>query len=287
MGRVGLKLHNGVVSPSGQELEMMLSTYGPAAKPGELARISDIRINDHSIRFEINGGPVKKKKWYQRIEVSGAGGGTPIAPSDSNANARGSYLEVIFDRSVPEMTPDQLKQVLRPVFDFNSKSAVEAYLETVPPKVKDAIKAHQVLVGMNHEMVIYAKGRAPKKDREKDGETEYEEWIYGAPPEDVEFVRFVGDEVVRDEVMKVGGDKVVRTEKEVDLQKEQPSEAKAADQPKPADAPTLKRPGESTQDVNPMGIPTGRPSTAPQPQPGQQPQPRNPNPTDSPDSVPN
>jgi len=263
MGRVGLKLHNGVVTPNGQELQMMMSTYGPAAKPGDLARISDIRINARSIRFEINGGPVKKKKWYQRIEVGGVGGGsTPIAPSDSNANARGSFVDLIFDRSVPEMTPVQLKQLLMPVFDFNSKSPLEAYLETVPPKVKQAIKEHRVLVGMNREMVIYAKGRAPKKERERDGDTEYEEWIYGDPPQDVEFVRFVGDEVIRDEIMKVGGNKIVKTEKEVDIKKE-PTEAKAGDQPRPANAPTLRRPGEAAPDTTPAAGPSSTRPAAP------------------------
>src|SRR5438270_4094171 len=38
MGKIGLKLHDGVVSPNGQELQMMMATYGPAAKPGDLAR---------------------------------------------------------------------------------------------------------------------------------------------------------------------------------------------------------------------------------------------------------
>ena len=103
--------------------------------------------------------------------------------------------------------------MLRPVFDFDAKSAVEAYLDTVPPKLKDAIKAHQVLVGMNREMVIYSKGRPPTKTREKDGEIECEEWIYGEPPADVDFVRLVGDEVVRLESMKVDGEKVVHTKK--------------------------------------------------------------------------
>ena len=298
MGRVGLKLHNGVITPNGQELEGMMATYGPAAKPGDLARISDIRINDHSIHFEINGGPVKKKKWYQRIEVGGMGGTTPVAPSDSNANARGSFVELIFDRSVPEMTPAQLKQLLLPVFDFNSKSAVEAYLETVPPKVKEAIKSHQVLVGMNHEMVMYSKGRPPKKDRERDGDADYEEWIYGEPPQDVEFVRFVGDEVVRDEIMKVGGEKLVKTEKEVDIKKEGTTEAKAGDQPRPANAPSLRRPGEQMPDATPAGCaanpgpavprdgPVGpggdnNPTDAPQGSPGSQ-NPTGPPPPDSP-----
>lgn len=278
MGKIGLKLHNGVVTPNGQELQMMMATYGPAAKPGDLARISDIRINDHSIHFEINGGPVKKKKWYQRIEVGGMGGSTPIAPSDSNANARGSFVDLIFDRSVPEMTPMQLKQLLMPVFDFNSKNALDAYLETVPPKVKTAIKNHQVLVGMNQEMVIYAKGRAPKKMRERDGDTQYEEWIYGEPPQDVEFVRFVGDEVVRDEIMKVGGDKVVKTEKEVDIKKE-PVEAKASDQPRPANAPSLRRPGETDPEVNQAGGPVNTRPAAPQAGPTA---PGDSNPTDAP-----
>jgi hypothetical protein len=278
MGKIGLKLHDGVITPNGQELQMMMATYGPAAKPGDLARISDIRVHDRSIHFEINGGPIKKKKWYQRIEVGGMGGSTPIAPSDSNANARGSFVDLIFDRPVPEMTPVQLKQLLMPVFDFNSKSAVEAYLETVPPKVKTAIKNHQVLVGMNQEMVIYAKGRAPKKMRERDGDTQYEEWIYGEPPQDVEFVRFVGDEVVRDEIMKVGGEKVVKTEKEVDIKKE-PVEAKAGDQPRPANAPSLRRPGESTTDVNQAGSPANIPPAAPQAGPTA---PGDSNPTDAP-----
>src|SRR5208282_5572099 len=128
---------------------------------------------------------------------------------------------------------------------FNSKSALEAYLETVSPKVKEAINNHQVLVGMNREMVIYSKGRAPKKIREKDGDTEYEDWIYGDPPQDVDFVRLVGDEVVRVETMKVDGEKVVRTEKEVILSKpDQDTEAKKEEQDRPANAPSLRRPGE-------------------------------------------
>ncbi len=73
-------------------------------------------------------------------------------------------------------------------------------------------------------------------------EVEYEEWIYGTPPQDVDFVRFVGEEVVRVETMKVDGQKTVRVEKEVDLgeatlAKKQPAE-------RPANAPTLRRPGE-------------------------------------------
>jgi len=197
MGKTGLKLRDGAVTPTGPELQHLMALWGPAAKPGDRARISDVVIKEDHIHFEINGGPIKKQKWYQHIQISGASASVPVAPSDSSANARGSFVDLYFDKYVPEMTGPELKRVLRPVFDFDSKSALDAYLETVSPQVKDAIKNHHVLVGMNHDMVIYAKGRPPKKVREHADEVEYEEWIYGVPPQDVDFVRFVGDEVVR------------------------------------------------------------------------------------------
>jgi hypothetical protein len=244
MGKVGLTLKDGNVSPRGEDLQRLIAIWGPAVKPGDEARISSIVIKNDRIRFEINGGPVKKQKWYQHIEIGGTTGTAPIAPSDQNANPRGTYVDLVFDHYVPDLTPQKFKDLLRPVLDFDAKSAVEAYLDTVPPKVKEAIQNHQVLVGMNREMLIYAKGRPPKKIREKDGEVEYEEWIYGEPPQDVDFVRMVGDEVVRVESMKVDGTKTLRAEKEVSLEP-QPSVAKASDQPLPANAPTLRRPGEA------------------------------------------
>jgi len=177
----------------------------------------------------------------------------PVGSNDQNANPRGTYVDLVFDHYVPDLTPQKFKDLLRPVLDFDAKSAAEAYLDTVPPKVKEAIQNHQVLVGMNREMLIYAKGRPPRKIREKDGEIEYEEWIYGEPPQDVDFVRMVGDEVVRVETMKVDGSKVLRTEKEVDLEP-QPTVAKAADQQKPTNAPSLRRPGEAPPE---QGKPAG------------------------------
>lgn len=259
MGKTGLKLKNGTLTPNGAELQQLIAMWGPAVKPGDLARISDMTIRGDYIRFEINGGPVKKQKWYQHIQIEGS---TTVTPGGSNANARGSYVDLYFDKYVPELTGPELKELLRPVFDFNSKSALESYLESVPPKVKDAIQHHQVLVGMNQEMVIYAKGRPPRRVREKDGDTDYEEWVYGAPPQDVDFVRFVGDEVVRVETMSVDGKKIVRVEKEVDL-----GEAAVAkkQEGKPVSAPTLRRPGEEMPDAHPASPSNVPPLGAPQP----------------------
>jgi len=272
MGRDGLRLKDGVVAPSGAELQQLMAVWGPAAKNGDPARITDVVFKDTFIHVEINGGPIRKQKWYQRISVGGSGGSVPVAPSDPNANARGSFVNVYFDNYIPEMTGREFKEILRPVLDFDSKSPEEAYLETVPPKVKEAIQNHCVLVGMNHDMVTFAKGRPPKKVREHQDEAEYEEWIYGEPPQDVEFVRFMGDEVVRLEVMKVDGQKIVRTEKEVEVQPTT-KVAKQEDAARPATAPTLHRPGEEKDTDDPRGAdrPSSTPPVAPLPPPGQGP----------------
>jgi len=252
MGTKGLLLRDGVITPNGEELRQTLTLWGPAVKPGDPAHISYVQIKGDHIHFEINGGPVHRKKWYQRVEVTGAYG-TPVNGSDEQqTNPHGTFVDLYFDRHVPEMTVQQLRALLYPVLDFNAKNKEQAYLDTVPPKVKAAIQAHHVLVGMNQEMVLHAKGKPPKKVREREGETEYEEWIYGEPPADVDFVRIVGDEVVRVETMKVDGEKIVRTKKEVILEpsdKDRDKEAKKEPAERPANAPTLRRPGEDSQDV--------------------------------------
>ena len=260
MGTKGLKLKDGVVSPGAQELQQLIALWGPSIKPGDPAHISYVRIKDNYIHFDLNGGAVHRKKWYEHIEVAGANGASvPLSQDQATNNPHGSYLDIYFDKYVPEMSPAQLRALLFPVLDFNAHNKEEAYLDTVPPKVKAAIQAHKVLVGMNTEMVVHAKGKPPKKVREKDGDTDYEEWIYGEPPADVDFVRIVGDEVVRIETMKVGGEKIVRTEKEVILANPEDQEAKREEQDRPSNAPSLRRPGEDpenapkpTDDINQM-----------------------------------
>ena len=257
MGKTGLRIRNGTVTPTGPELQQLISLWGPAAKPGDRARISNVVIKENFIRFEINGGPIKKEKWYRRIQIDGAPPPTQADPSDASSTGRGSFVDLCFDKYVPEMTGPELKQLLRPVFDFDAKTPVDAYLETVSPQVKEAIKNHHVLVGMNRDMVIYAKGRPPRKVRETANAVEYEEWIYGEPPQDVDFVRFVGDEVVRVETMKVDGQKIVRVDKEVDVGA---ATVAKKQEDRPANAPTLRRPGE---DVPPGANPTSAPPVSP------------------------
>jgi hypothetical protein len=162
------------------------------------------------------------------------------------------------------------------VLDFKALNQAEAYSKTLPPIVQEAIKNHKVLVGMDRDMVIYAKGRPPKKIRDKDDKgQDYEEWIYGEPPQEVEFVRFQGAVVARLEIMQVGGEKIVRTEKEVDLPAASTEVAEKKPAAKPANAPSLRRPGEEeTYPGDPPGTQTsGPPHTTPYPVPNGGPDP--------------
>ena len=303
VGPKGLTLHeDGAITPSGSDLEKAISVMGPAVRPGDRVRITLVKIAKDYILFELNDGPKKKKKWYEHIDVGMTGAGIPTASPTQQPkpdNPHGTLLILSFKGFVPEMSPEALKEMLHPVLDFSSKSAAEAYLETIPPKAKQAIQNHEVLVGMDQEMVIYAKGRPEKKIRETDEQGKpYEEWIYGQPPQDVAFVRFIGIEVVRVEIMKVDGEKIVRTQKEVDLKEVREAEARKreeeqATKPQPvANRPTLRRPGE--EDDSPAARQTSSQSAPQQVDPDQQDPtmgpPRDPTPTPQPippTSIPN
>ena len=250
-GEKGLVLSpDGRLSPGPGEIVQRVAKFGPAGRKGDKALITSIEFKGSSIIFEINGGPKKKKGWLQRIEI-GAGGGSRPIDNRPEQNARGSSLALKFKGHVPEVSVEELKKLLEPVFDFSTRSAATAFLDQFPPKVAEAIKNHQVLVGMNRELVTHAKGRPTQKIRERDAEgRDIEEWVYGEPPQDVEFVKFVGDEVVQLKIMKVDGEKIVRTEKEMDLN-EKPALAQVPAEPeeKPSmqgtQRPTLVRPGET------------------------------------------
>jgi hypothetical protein len=271
MGRAGVTLKNGTIADE-SKLSTAVAAYGPALKPGDQARITQIIFKQKSIIFEINGGPERKKKWYEHIEIDAMGGGyTPgqNQQSTENLNMHGSFVQLAFDNYIPNLNGDQVKKLLDPVLDFHAKSAAEAYLDTVPPKVKAAIKSHQILVGMDHEMVVDAKGRPGQKIREKDPVTgnEFEEWIYGNPPQEVQFVRFSGDEVVRLEIMQVNGQKLVKTEKEIDAPKKPNVDvAQQGGQPQvvPVNRPSLRRPGEDGPDDDSQARTSSRTSPSPQ-----------------------
>jgi len=116
---------------------------------------------------------------------------------------------------VPDMTGMQVEALVKPIVDFNLKNPVQAYADTLPPWLKKSIMDHQVLVGMNTDMVIASLGQPRSKVREREGQMPFEEWIYGEPPDPVQFVRINGNRVIRVEVAKVGESPEIRTENEM------------------------------------------------------------------------
>lgn len=278
MGDKGLTLKDGKITPDENGVRNAVAAHGLAARPGDKAQITNMEIRDKSIVFEINGGPKKHTKWYQHISVGVNGADHPIGNAPEGV-ARGSVLTLAFDRAVPDLTVDQVKKLLAPVFDFTPHSAAELYAKQFPPEVQQALKDHKILVGMNKELVEDAKGRPDQRLHEKDAQGQlYEEWIYGTPPQEVQFVRFNGDEVSRLEIMQVDGQKVVRTAKEIDLkaieaERERAAAAAAAEQPGGAASPNSAVASQAP--ANPADIPDeakgpkGRPSLR---RPGEQPQ---------------
>ena len=260
-GKSGVRIEGDKITPSEAEMSQLINQYGLAAKPGERVQITAVRFEHHGISFEINGGPVKRKNWRDRVSINVNGADPRGAPNDGDSvysNSNGSSVFVAIKSDAASLTADQIKEMLSPILDFKATSVAEAYQRSLPPLLVKAIKDHRALVGMDKDMVLYAKGRPLRRLRESREDKDYEEWIYGDPPQDVEFIRFVDDKVVSIEEMKVSGEKVVRTQDEVgDLggtldasakRQTRPEAMAAADSAtateQPSAPPTLLRPGE-------------------------------------------
>ena len=186
------------VDPQGKldkaDADSQLSANGMAIKAGMPVEISKITFKPKEIVFEINGGGKKRSKWYQHLEVGIGGTTTPIAQQPP-VLAYGSWVTLVFPGKVPKLSADQVKQALGNVLDFSRHSPTVLYSPEVPPQFKEAIKNHQVIVGMDRDAVLSSKGPPDRRVREERDGVEQEDWIYGMPPH-VLFVTFDGDTVI-------------------------------------------------------------------------------------------
>src|ERR1700761_6567960 len=156
LGTKGIILHaNGQLSPSGTGYADELEKYGISAKPGDRVVITRFEVRPDRIIFEFNNGPEKHHHILQHIEVGGMGGMAPLAQDDGQGPG-GSRMTPMFEKFVPEMTAAQVRRLIAPMIDFSLKTPVEAFADTLPPKLKGAVLNHEVLVGMNREMVMKA-----------------------------------------------------------------------------------------------------------------------------------
>jgi hypothetical protein len=187
----GLTLQaNGGLKPGPEAYKKMIYEKGSSAAPGDRVAVTALEVKGDRLVIDFNGGPYLKHRFLRHISINGAD-----PASSDGAVATGSRVTLMFEGGVPEVSAPEVKALLEPVIDFGAKKPEQAYADTLPGPVKSAIASHEVLVGMNHRMVLAALGAPESKVREQvDGER-YEEWIYGHVPQTVKFVRFSGDRV--------------------------------------------------------------------------------------------
>lgn len=263
-GHKGLTLvANGKLDPAGEAYLSMVTTNGLSAKPGERLVITNVRFDRTRIVFDLNGGPDARHRFLRHIQIGAGPDLNPVVQDVDDPDPTGARLSLVFKDHVPELTGKQVEALLSPLISFEVKTPIQAFTDTLPPKLKAAILDHDVLVGMSTDMVLFAKGQPQSKIREMDGQMPFEEWIYGKPPSPVEFVRINGNRVIRVEVAAVGKPPVIFTRDEVegmmrtdgtpviagnapnthtiemgDVQRDPDTQA-------PAAPPSLRKPGES------------------------------------------
>ncbi len=208
-GHKGLTLEaNGKLEPAGESYLTTVVNEGLSAKPGARVVITNIRFDKNRIIFDLNDGPDARHRFLRHVQIGmGPDMGDPdIDPTIANqqGDPTGARLTLTFKDDIPDLTSKDVKALLAPLISFDVKTPVQAFTDTLPVPLKDAILGHQVLVGMTTDMVLFSKGHPVTKSREMDGQVPFEEWVYGAPPEEVDFVRINGNRVIRVEIAKDG-----------------------------------------------------------------------------------
>jgi len=204
---------NGNLNPSGDAYRELLYKKGESAQPGDRLAITTVTVKQNAIVLDINGGPYLKHRILRHIDLNGM----PLA-QDRGEQVSGFRLALVFEGFIPDITAPEVKALLDPVIDFGVKTSGEAYADSLPPFLKQAVTQHDVLVGMNRRMVLAAMGAPESKVRELvPGSTDkhYEEWIYGRVPQTVRFVRIEGDRVTQVRIAALGQPIAVHTENEL------------------------------------------------------------------------
>ena len=129
-GDRGLDIKDGKVSPNDQQVASLVAQHGFAAKPGDRVVITDVVFKEKSIVFEINGGGKKKEKWYQHVSVGAGGTMAPVGGgAPQSLETKGSWVTLTFDKYIPELTGQQVRDMLTPVFDFKALDRSRGFSE--------------------------------------------------------------------------------------------------------------------------------------------------------------
>ena len=182
-----------------EKLERDLKKNGQSIEPGKVVTVTNISFDDDKIDVELDGGGKNKKSVLDRIQV-GVGTGsttTPLPRDDKTAKAKGSKIVLRFEKKVPGgLTPDQLRELLNPLLDFNKHNFMKTGIEALPVEFQEAVKAKEARIGMDRSTVIMALGRPDKKYRETKNGVFNEQWLYYQRGLRALFVTFENDVVV-------------------------------------------------------------------------------------------
>jgi hypothetical protein len=191
-----------------ENLNRAVSTHGAAVNTGDHVQVTKLEFHEKTIIVDVNGGGRPRKNWRDHIQF-GMGGTMPTettttTPTNGSEQGppgfqqgRGGTIYLQFAKSVPDLTPDELKALLAPFLDFSTaRSASVNWIDTLPPEMKKAITERRATVGMDRDEVAAAIGKPDRKVRERDSQgNDTEDWIYGHPPDKTVFVHFTGDRV--------------------------------------------------------------------------------------------
>lgn len=204
---------NGNMTPGGDDYKQLLYKKGEFANVGDRVAITKVTVKPDRIMLDLDGGPHLKHRFLRHISIND----NNLVPDDG-AQVTGCRLTLVFEGGVPEISAPEVKALLDPIIDFSVKTSEEAYADSLPTFLKDAIAQHDVLVGMNRRMVLAAMGPPQSKVRELvpgSDTRHYEEWIYGHVPQTVYFVRLVGEMVTQVRVAALGQPIAVHTQNEM------------------------------------------------------------------------
>jgi len=199
------------LSPKGVVEEEMtwaaaLEKFGPAARLGDLAQITKVEFKKDQLVLVINHGLSGGRKWWHRIQVSGSSQMSTLGQGQEAFAPGGTTIALVFEDEVPDKTADEFKQMLKPILDFEQRSATELYLDKLPKEVQEAIEQKRVIADMDQDMVLL--GRPDKRVRDFENGVETEDWIYGQPPGNIVFITFKDGKViaVKDSYANLGGE---------------------------------------------------------------------------------
>jgi len=126
-----------------EALNKAVNLHGAAVNTGDNAQITKLEFHEHSIVVDVNGGGRPKRNWREHLQIGFSGAPLPTSTTTTTQEqgppgfqqGAGGTIYLQFAKGVPDLTPDELKNLLSSFLDFsNVRSASVNWIDTLPPK---------------------------------------------------------------------------------------------------------------------------------------------------------